>query len=54
MRMRPHVDPVTRLELRRTHVIEENEWAHHLTPLGRQHSAYHEAPKITLPRIDQL
>ena len=54
MRMRPDVDSLARLELRRPHVIEEDERAHHLTALGRQYSAHDEAPEITLPRIHQL
>ena len=52
--MRPHVDPVTRLKLRRTHVIEENERPHHLASFGGQHPAHKEAAEITLPRLNQL
>jgi hypothetical protein len=51
MRMGPYVDSMTRLELRRTHVIEEDEWAHHLAPRGGQYSAHNETAKVALPRI---
>jgi hypothetical protein len=46
-----HVDSMTRLELRRTHVIEENEWAHHLASRGGQYSTHNETAKVALPRI---
>jgi hypothetical protein len=45
---------MTRLELRGTDVIKENERAHHLPSFGGQHSAHDEAAEITLPRIHQL
>jgi hypothetical protein len=52
--MRPHVNSLSRRELSRTQVIKENERAHHLTPLGRQYSAYDKAAQIALPRIHTL
>jgi hypothetical protein len=52
--MRPHVDSMAGLELGGTEVVEKNEWAHHLPPLGRQYSAHHETAEVALPRIDQL
>jgi hypothetical protein len=54
MGMRPHVNSLSRCELRRTQVIKENERAHHLTPLGGQHSAHGKTAQIALPRIHTL
>src|SRR3546814_16187317 len=38
--MRPHVRAATRCEVPRTHVVEEDEWADHLTMANRQHAAH--------------
>ncbi len=54
MGMRPHVNSLSRCELSRTQVIEENERANHLAPLCGQHSAYDKAAQIALPRIYTL
>ena len=44
--MRPDVDSVARSEVRRTHVIEENERTHPLAFLGRQHPAHLEFTQV--------
>ena len=54
VRMRPHVDPVPRRELRRTQVIEKNERPDHLPALGRQHPPHDEAAEVALARTDHL
>src|SRR3546814_19774986 len=38
--MRPHVRAATRCEVPRPHVVEEDEWADHLTMANRQHAAH--------------
>src|SRR3546814_13748561 len=38
--MRTHVRAATRCEVPRTHVVEEDEWADHLTMANRQHAAH--------------
>src|SRR3546814_10143356 len=38
--MRPHVRAANRCEVPRTHVVEEDEWADHLTMANRQHAAH--------------
>jgi hypothetical protein len=52
MRMRPHVDTLTRFELRRSHVIEKDERPDH-TPLRvGQRAAYGETAKVGGARYD--
>ena len=54
VRVRAHVDPMTRRELLRPHVIEENEWAHHLVSCCRKDAAHDQAAQIALARTHQL
>ncbi|MEO7205612.1 MAG: hypothetical protein ABI356_03030 [Steroidobacteraceae bacterium] len=46
-----YVNSMSRLELRRAHVIKENEWADHLPSCGGLHAAHDEAAEIALPRF---
>lgn len=49
MRVRPHVDPGSRFEDRRSQVIEKYERSHHLASREGQHPAHHEAAQVALP-----
>src|SRR4051812_6088969 len=50
MRMRPHVEAGAQQEFRRTHLIEEDEWAHHLPLAGGKRPAHFEAAEIACAR----
>jgi hypothetical protein len=47
-----HVDPVAEQELRRAHLVEEDERPDHLPAVGRQRPADLEAAEVTRPRHD--
>src|SRR5262245_42973408 len=52
MRMRPHVDALTRDELDRAHLVEEDEGANHLALRVRQGPAHLEASEVSRARCD--
>jgi hypothetical protein len=45
---------MTRRELLRPHVVEENEWAHHLVSGGWKDAAHNQTAQIALARTHQL
>jgi hypothetical protein len=49
-----NIDPVTRLELSGSQMIEKNKGADHRMGVRRQYAAHAESTQIALPRVDQL
>ena len=52
MRVRPNLDALARRKFSRSHVIEENEGAHHLAFPGREHPAHRESTQVFRLRLD--
>jgi hypothetical protein len=54
MRMRPHVEPVSRAEFRRTEVVEEDKRSDHTRAHRRERAAHRKIAKINRARDDHL
>ena len=52
VRVRPHVDALPRPEVRRSHVIEEDERTDGLQPHRGQHATHGEIAEVARPRFD--
>src|SRR5690349_7586279 len=53
VRMRPHIDALSRCKIHRAHVVEEDEGSNLASARVGQYAAYRETAEVMRPRLDQ-